>query len=46
MNENKCVEVDWARECEMLRCKNEELHRENEKYKQALLNICLNVGGK
>lgn len=41
--EEKLIEVDYARECEVLRFKLEETMRENEKYKQALLNICLKV---
>jgi hypothetical protein len=41
--ENKLIEVDYARECEELRFRLEETMRENEKYKQALVNICLKV---
>ena len=41
--ENKLVSVNYERECEELRFKLEETMRENEKYKQALLNICLKV---
>lgn len=45
-SENKCVQIDWEKECEILRFQNKELRRENGRYKKALLNICLNVGGK
>ena len=43
MEETKCVGLDYRKEYEVLIYQNERLREEIEKYKQALLNICLKV---
>ena len=39
--ETKCVDIDYKREYEVLQLQNHFLVEELEKYKRALLNICL-----
>lgn len=41
--EEKVIGIDYAKEYEVLTYQLEEARKEIEKYKQALLNICLKV---
>lgn len=43
MDDKKVVGIDYAKEYEILNYRIKELIEENEKYKKALLNICLKV---
>lgn len=36
-------DIDYSKECEVLRYENQQLRRELEDYKQALLNICIKI---
>lgn len=41
MEETKCVDIDYKREYEIVQFQNHQLREELEKYKQALLRVCL-----
>ena len=42
-NNNEVVGIDYEREYEVLKYKNQELMRELAEYRQALLNICSKI---